>query len=176
MRFVDEASIRVQAGRGGNGCLSFRREKFIPRGGPDGGDGGDGGNVILVADDGVNTMVDYRYARSHRAESGEPGRGSNCTGRSGEDLLLRVPVGTTVLDEESGEILGDLTEPGQQLLVARGGQRGLGNTRFKSSTNRAPRQTTPGTEGETRQLRLELDRKSTRLNSSHVAISYAIFC
>src|SRR5690625_3354458 len=100
MRFVDEASIRVQAGRGGNGCLSFRREKFIPRGGPDGGDGGDGGNVILVADDGVNTMVDYRYARSHRAESGEPGRGSNCTGRSGEDLLLRVPVGTTVLDEE----------------------------------------------------------------------------
>lgn len=156
MRFVDEASIRVQAGRGGNGCLSFRREKFIPRGGPDGGDGGDGGSVILVADDGVNTMVDYRYARSHRAESGEPGRGSNCTGRSGEDLLLRVPVGTTVLDEESGEILGDLTEPGQQLLVARGGQRGLGNTRFKSSTNRAPRQTTPGTEGETRQLRLEL--------------------
>lgn len=156
MKFVDEVSIRVQAGNGGNGCLSFRREKYIPKGGPDGGDGGDGGSVFLVADDSVNTMVDYRYVRSYRAESGQGGRGGNCTGKSGVDLLLKVPVGTTVIDEGSDEILGDLTEPGQRLLVAQGGFHGLGNTRFKSSVNRAPRQTTKGSEGETRQLRLEL--------------------
>jgi GTP-binding protein len=156
MKFVDEASIRVAAGNGGNGCLSFLREKYVARGGPDGGDGGDGGSVILRADPSLNTMIDYRYQRSFRAANGEPGRGRNCTGASGDDLVLPVPVGTTVLDEDSGEILGDLAEAGQELLVARGGFHGLGNTRFKSSVNRAPRQTTEGTEGEVRQLRLEL--------------------
>jgi len=156
MKFVDEASIRVFAGKGGNGCLSFRREKYIAKGGPDGGDGGDGGSVILEADESLNTMVDYRFVRVHRAQNGESGRGRNCTGPSGEDLVLRVPVGTTVLDEDSAEVLGDLSVAGQQLIVARGGFHGLGNTRFKSSTNRAPRQVTPGTEGEERSLKLEL--------------------
>jgi GTP-binding protein len=156
MKFVDEVSIRVCAGRGGNGCLSFRREKYVPRGGPDGGDGGDGGSVLLQADGDLNTLADFRFQRSFRAENGEGGRGRNCTGRSGTDRVLLVPVGTTVLDEETGEALGDLQEEGQRLLVARGGFHGLGNTRFKSSTNRAPRQTTPGTEGEMRSLRLEL--------------------
>jgi GTP-binding protein len=156
MKFVDEASITVFAGKGGNGCLSFRREKYVERGGPDGGDGGDGGSVIMAADSALNTMVDYRFQRQYRAESGEPGRGRNCTGKSGEDLVLKVPIGTTILDEDSGEVLGDLSTEGQQLVVARGGFHGLGNTRFKSSTNRAPRQTTPGTEGETRSLKLEL--------------------
>lgn len=156
MKFVDEASIKVQAGKGGNGCLSFRREKFVPRGGPDGGDGGDGGSVIMEADENLNTMVDYRFERSFRAESGEQGRGRNCTGKSGEDLVLKVPVGTTILDEDSGEVLGDLAGHGQRLVVAQGGWHGLGNTRFKSSVNRAPRQTTEGTEGERRNLKLEL--------------------
>jgi GTP-binding protein len=156
MKFVDEATIKVFAGKGGNGCLSFRREKYIEKGGPDGGDGGDGGSVFMEADESLNTMVDYRYQRAYRAENGEPGRGRNCTGRSGEDLVLKVPVGTTVLDEDSGEILGDLSAAGQRLKVAQGGFHGLGNTRFKSSTNRAPRQTTPGTEGEQRNLKLEL--------------------
>ncbi|MFV0478837.1 MAG: Obg family GTPase CgtA [Parahaliea sp.] len=156
MKFVDEASIKIFAGKGGNGCLSFRREKYIEKGGPDGGDGGDGGSVIIQADDSLNTMVDYRYVRSYRADSGEPGRGRNCTGKSGQDLLLKVPVGTTIIDEDSGEILGDLSGVGQQLKVAQGGFHGLGNTRFKSSTNRAPRQTTPGSEGEQRNLKLEL--------------------
>ena len=156
MKFVDEASIEVFAGKGGNGCLSFRREKYIAKGGPDGGDGGDGGSVILEADESLNTMVDYRFVRVYRAENGESGRGRNCTGKSGEDLVLRVPVGTTVLDEDSAEVLGDLSEAGQRLVVARGGFHGLGNTRFKSSTNRAPRQVTPGSEGEERSLKLEL--------------------
>ncbi len=156
MKFVDEASINVYAGKGGNGCLSFRREKYVAKGGPDGGDGGDGGSVIMEADTALNTMVDYRFQRQYRAENGEPGRGRNCTGKSGEDLVLKVPVGTTILDEDSGEVLGDLSAEGQQLVVARGGFHGLGNTRFKSSTNRAPRQTTPGTEGESRSLKLEL--------------------
>ena len=156
MKFVDEASIKVFAGKGGNGCLSFRREKYIAKGGPDGGDGGDGGSVIMQADSALNTMVDYRFQRQYRAESGESGKGRNCTGRSGEDLVLNVPIGTTILDEDSGEILGDLSADGQQLIVARGGFHGLGNTRFKSSTNRAPRQTTPGSEGEMRSLKLEL--------------------
>ncbi len=156
MKFVDEASIKVFAGKGGNGCLSFRREKYVARGGPDGGDGGDGGSVIIRADDALNTLVDYRYQRSYRAESGESGRGRNCTGKSGEDLVLRVPVGTTILDEDTGEVLGDLSAQGEELVVARGGFHGLGNTRFKSSTNRAPRQTTAGTEGEQRSLKLEL--------------------
>ena len=156
MKFVDEASIKVFAGNGGNGCLSFRREKYVAKGGPDGGDGGDGGSVIIRADDALNTLVDYRFQRNYRAESGQAGRGRNCTGKSGEDLLLSVPVGTTILDEDTGEVLGDLSVDGEQLVVAQGGFHGLGNTRFKSSTNRAPRQTTPGSEGEQRALKLEL--------------------
>ncbi len=157
MKFVDEASIRVFAGKGGNGCLSFRREKFVERGGPDGGDGGDGGSVYLRADPSMNTMVDYRFQKVFRAENGQPGRGRNCTGAGGSDLELLVPVGTTVLDEDSGEILGDLVAAGDRLLVAQGGFHGLGNTRFKSSVNRAPRQTSPGSEGEQRALKLELN-------------------
>ena len=156
MKFVDEASIKVFAGDGGNGCLSFRREKYVAKGGPDGGDGGDGGSVIICADDALNTLVDYRFQRNYRAESGQAGRGRNCTGKSGEDLVLRVPVGTTILDEDTGEVLGDLSTDGEPLVVAQGGFHGLGNTRFKSSTNRAPRQTTPGREGEQRSLKLEL--------------------
>lgn len=156
MKFVDEATIKVQAGKGGNGCLSFRREKYIPKGGPDGGDGGDGGSVFLEAVEGLNTLIDYRYTRNFRAESGQQGSSAECTGRGGDDLTLKVPVGTTVLDEESGDVLGDLTELGQKLKVAQGGFHGLGNTRYKSSTNRAPRQTSPGQEGELRELKLEL--------------------
>lgn len=156
MKFVDEAPIVVHAGKGGNGCLSFRREKYVPKGGPDGGDGGDGGSVYLEADPNMNTLVDYRYQRQFRAENGESGRGANCRGKSGADLVLQVPVGTTVIDEDTQEILGDLTAPGERLLVAQGGFHGLGNARFKSSVNRAPRQTTPGSEGESRSLRLEL--------------------
>ena len=153
MKFVDEVSINVYAGKGGNGCLSFRREKYIERGGPD---GGDGGSVIVVADEGVNTLVDYRFTRNYRAQNGESGRSRNCTGKSAEDLVLRVPVGTTIIDEDLGEVLGDLSAPGQQLVVAQGGFHGLGNTRYKSSTNRAPRQTSPGSEGEFRSLKFEL--------------------
>ena len=156
MKFVDEAAISVEAGKGGNGCLSFRREKYIPRGGPDGGDGGDGGSVILEADDAINTLIDYRYVRQYRAQSGEGGKGRNCTGGKGDDLVLRVPVGTSVFDVDTEEVLGDLTKIGQQLVVAQGGWHGLGNTRFKSSTNRAPRQITPGKPGEQRNIRLEL--------------------
>ncbi|WP_250464239.1 Obg family GTPase CgtA [Microbulbifer litoralis] len=156
MKFVDEAPIHVQAGKGGNGCLSFRREKFVEKGGPDGGDGGDGGSVYLEADESLNTLVDYRYQPRYRAESGEQGRGRNCTGAKGEDLVLKVPVGTTVIDVDTGETLGDMTEAGQRLLVAQGGWHGLGNTRFKSSVNRAPRQTTNGTPGDERSLKLEL--------------------
>ena len=156
MKFVDEATIEVTAGKGGNGCVSFRREKFVPRGGPDGGDGGDGGSVYMEGDDALNTMIDYRYTRRFRAESGEAGRGRNCSGKSGNDLVLPVPLGTTVLDEASGEVLGDIRKDGERLLVAQGGIHGLGNTRYKSSINRAPRQNSPGTEGESRQLKLEL--------------------
>lgn len=156
MKFVDEVSINVYAGRGGNGCMSFRREKYIEKGGPDGGDGGDGGSVIIEADESLNTMVDYRFQRTYRAQSGEAGRGRNCTGKSAADLVLKVPVGTTVIDEDLGEVLGDLSHPGQRLLVAQGGFHGLGNARYKSSTNRAPRQTSPGSEGESRSLKLEL--------------------
>ncbi len=156
MKFVDEASIKVIAGNGGDGCCSFRREKFIPMGGPNGGDGGDGGSIFLVADLSVNTLVDFRYQRTHRATSGQNGMGSDCTGRSGEDLFVRVPVGTVVYDEETKELLGDLTKAQQQLKVAQGGFHGLGNTRFKSSVNRSPRQTSKGSAGETRKLHLEL--------------------
>ena len=156
MKFVDEATIEVTAGKGGNGCVSFRREKFVPEGGPDGGDGGDGGSVLLEGDDALNTMIDYRYTRRFRADNGEAGRGRNCSGKSGADLILPVPLGTTVLDEDSGEVLGDIREAGERLLVAQGGFHGLGNTRYKSSVNRAPRQSSPGTEGESRKLKLEL--------------------
>ena len=156
MKFVDEATIEVFAGNGGGGCVSFRREKYIPRGGPDGGDGGDGGSVILAGDSALNTMIDYRYTRKFRAEHGAAGKGRNCTGKAGADLVLPVPVGTTVLDDDTGEVLGDIREAGQQLLVAQGGFHGLGNTRFKSSVNRSPRQSTPGSSGEARRLKLEL--------------------
>ncbi|HHO67648.1 MAG TPA: Obg family GTPase CgtA [Gammaproteobacteria bacterium] len=156
MKFVDEATINVKAGDGGNGCVSFRREKYIPRGGPDGGDGGDGGSVWLVADSGLNTLADFRYARRFEAQRGENGRGRNCTGAGGEDKLIRVPAGTLVYDDETGELMGDLVADGQRLLVARGGFHGIGNARYKSSTNRTPRQFKPGTPGEARRLRLEL--------------------
>lgn len=156
MKFVDEAKISVTAGRGGDGCLSFRREKFIPKGGPDGGDGGDGGSVYLRADSAMNTLIDYRYQPRYKAASGRSGQGNNRTGGAGEDKTLSVPVGTTVIDAETGETLGDLTDAEQTLLVAQGGFHGLGNTRFKSSTNRAPRQTSKGSAGESRQLKLEL--------------------
>ncbi len=156
MRFVDEAVIKVVAGDGGHGCMSFRREKFIPFGGPDGGDGGQGGSVWAEADDSVNTLVDYRYTRQFRAVRGSNGRGANCTGKSGDDVVLKVPVGTTLLDDETGEMLGDLVAEGQRVLLARGGRGGLGNINFKSSTNRSPRKTTDGTLGESRSLRLEL--------------------
>lgn len=156
MKFVDEIDIRVEAGDGGNGCIGFRREKYIPKGGPDGGDGGDGGDVWLEADENLNTLIDYRFERTHRAQRGENGKSSNCTGRRGEDKTLKVPVGTRVKDMDTGEIIGDLTRHGQRQLVAKGGFHGLGNTRFKSSTNRAPRQKTDGTKGEHRILLLEL--------------------
>ena len=156
MKFVDEAEIRVEAGDGGNGVVGFRREKYVPKGGPDGGDGGDGGSVYLVADENLNTLIDYRFERFHRAERGKNGQGGNCIGRGGADLELRVPVGTRATDIETGEVLGDLTRHGFKLKVAQGGYHGLGNARFKSSTNRAPRQKTNGTPGEIRNLKLEL--------------------
>ena len=156
MRFVDEAIIKIEAGNGGHGCLSFRREKFIPFGGPDGGDGGDGGSIFLEADKGLNTLVDFRYKRNYKAENGQCGRGSNCTGKKGDDLIIRVPVGTMVYDIDTGELLGDISHAGERLLVAQCGFHGLGNTRYKSSINRAPRQTSSGSPGEARHLRLEL--------------------
>jgi GTP-binding protein len=156
MKFVDEATIEVRAGDGGNGCLSFRREKYVPRGGPDGGDGGDGGSVYLVGDEGLATLADFRHQRRHLAGRGGDGRGRNCTGPSGHNWRVTVPVGTLVYDDDTDELIGDVTAHGQYLLVARGGRHGLGNTHFKSSTNRAPRQTTEGTPGDRRTLRLEL--------------------
>lgn len=156
MKFVDEAKIKVIAGDGGNGCMSFRREKYIPRGGPDGGDGGDGGSVYLLADANLNTLADFRHARTFKAQRGENGSGRNKTGAKGEDTVIPVPVGTLAFDVETGETIADLAEPGQRILVAQGGFHGLGNTRFKSSTNRAPRQTKDGTPGERRELQLEL--------------------
>ncbi len=156
MKFVDEASIRVIAGNGGHGCLSFRREKYVERGGPDGGDGGDGGSVYVVADPALNTLADFRVARKYRAQSGAGGAGRNKTGRSGEDLNIHVPLGTVIHDVDTGEKIADLAAAGQRQMVAEGGRGGLGNTRFKSSTNRAPRKTTNGTPGESRHLALEL--------------------
>ena len=156
MKFVDEATIKVQAGNGGRGMVSFRREKFIPFGGPDGGAGGDGGNVLFVAQRGLNTLADFRYQRTFKAVNGEPGGSADCSGRGGEDLEIAVPVGTVVYDVDTEETLGDLATEGARLLVAKGGKGGLGNQRFKSSTNRTPRKATPGYPGEKRELRLEL--------------------
>lgn len=156
MKFVDEATILVVAGDGGNGCVSFRREKYIPNGGPDGGDGGDGGDVYLLADENLNTLIDYRFEKSFRAERGQNGQSRDCTGKRGKDITIKVPVGTRVLDKGTGEVLGDMTRHQQKLMVGKGGWHGLGNSRFKSSVNRAPRQKTDGTPGEERELMLEL--------------------
>jgi GTP-binding protein len=156
MKFVDETMIKVVAGHGGRGAVGFRREKFVPFGGPDGGDGGFGGSVWLRAQEGINTLVDYRIRRTFRAQNGQPGGGQDCTGRGGEDLFVPVPVGTVVFDDETGEMLGDLSTAGQTLLVAKGGKGGWGNQRFKSSINRTPRQSGPGLPGESRMLRAEL--------------------
>lgn len=156
MKFVDEVTIQVKAGDGGDGCVSFRREKYIPFGGPNGGDGGDGGSIYLLGDPNLNTLADFRHIRMFNAKRGENGKGDNRTGKSGEDLLINVPVGTIVHNVDTDEIIGDVTKADQRLLVAQGGFHGLGNTRFKSSTNRAPRRFTPGSPGESRQLHLEL--------------------
>jgi GTP-binding protein len=156
MKFFDEARIEVVAGDGGNGAASFRREKFIPMGGPDGGDGGRGGSIYAIADRNLNTLIDFRYTRMFRAQKGENGRGSDCYGKGGEDMDLRMPVGTVIADAETGEVIADLDQDGKRVLIAQGGRGGLGNLHFKSSTNRAPRKCTPGTEGEHRLLKLEL--------------------
>jgi GTP-binding protein len=156
VKFVDEARIVVQAGKGGDGAVSFRREKYVPRGGPDGGDGGRGGSIYATADRNVNTLIDYRYARIHRAKDGEKGHGKQRNGRGGDDVYLRVPVGTVITDRDTGELIGDLTAPSETALLARGGRGGLGNVNFKSSVNRAPRRATPGEPGEVRELALEL--------------------
>jgi GTP-binding protein len=156
MKFIDESKIEVIAGDGGNGAASFRREKYIDKGGPDGGDGGWGGSVYALADRNINTLVDYRFARHHRARNGEAGRGADCYGKGAEDVVLRMPVGTVITDINTGELIADLDHDGQKMLLAQGGKGGLGNLHFKSSTNRAPRQCTPGVEGERRELQLEL--------------------
>ena len=156
MKFVDEAKIKIVAGKGGNGCCSFRREKFIPRGGPDGGDGGDGGSIFMRGSKSLNTLADFRTQRIYQAENGQGGMGKDRIGKSGDDLYIDVPVGTQIFDESTDELIGDVTAIGQVVKIAQGGWHGIGNTRFKSSINRAPRQTTPGKEGERRDLRLEL--------------------
>lgn len=156
MKFLDEVEILVEAGKGGAGCVSFRREKFIPLGGPDGGDGGDGGSVYLKANTNLNTLIDFHYNRLYKAVRGENGRGSDCAGKKGADLILEVPVGTEIFDADTQELIGDLTRSNQTQCVAKGGWHGLGNARFKSSTNRSPRQFTPGHPGETRRLKLSL--------------------
>jgi GTP-binding protein len=156
MKFIDEAKIRVIAGDGGNGCCSFLRLKFVPNGGPDGGDGGDGGSVFLQADENINTLVDFRFTKTFQAKNGAKGSSANCTGRNGADLIARVPVGTMIFDEDTDELIADLTRHGEMICVAKGGEHGIGNSRFKSSINRAPRRTIPGQPGERRNLRLEL--------------------
>jgi GTPase len=156
MKFIDEALIEVHAGKGGNGVVSFRREKYVPRGGPDGGDGGRGGSVYAVADGNINTLVDYRFARIHRAKDGERGQGRQKSGRGSDDIVLRVPVGTVIADAETGQAIADLAGDGERALLAQGGRGGMGNVNFKSSTNRAPRKATPGGPGESRRLKLEL--------------------
>ena len=157
MRFVDEVVIKLQAGKGGNGCVSFRREKYVPKGGPDGGDGGHGGSIYLKADENVNTLIDYRYKREYKADNGRPGEGRNCYGKAGEDLFLIVPVGTSIFDIESDRKIGEVLKHGQIFKLASGGKRGIGNTHFKSSTNQAPRKFTLGEEGEYKEVRLELN-------------------
>ena len=156
MKFVDEAVIRVEAGKGGNGCLSFRREKYIPKGGPDGGDGGRGGSIFIEGDESLNTLIDYRYQRFYRAEHGKPGMGREKSGPKGQDMTLKVPVGTSIVDVDTDTVIADVTSAGERICIAEGGHFGLGNTRFKSSTNRAPRKTTLGKPGEARDIRLEL--------------------
>jgi len=156
MKFIDEATVELHAGKGGDGSASFRREKFVPRGGPDGGDGGRGGSIFAVADRNINTLVDYRFARIHRAKNGSAGMGSDCNGKSADDVILRVPVGTVISDFETGEFIADLANHEQKMLIAKGGDGGLGNLNFKSSTNRAPRQFTRGMPGESRKLKFEL--------------------
>lgn len=156
MRFIDEAVVTVKAGDGGNGIVSFRREKYVPRGGPDGGDGGSGGDVYVIADDNTNTLVDYRYTRRYDAKRGENGQSKNCSGKGAADIFLPVPIGTTIIDTETDEVIGDMTKVGQKLLIAKGGDGGLGNTHFKSSTNQAPRKATSGFEGELKVLKFEL--------------------
>ncbi|MBB5017842.1 GTP-binding protein [Chitinivorax tropicus] len=156
MKFIDEAKIEVVGGKGGNGSASMRREKFVPRGGPDGGDGGRGGSVIAIADININTLVDYRFVKRYQARNGENGRGADCYGKGAEDIALRMPVGTLITDAITGEVVADLTHDGQEAVLAKGGKGGLGNIHFKSSTNRAPRQFTHGEEGERRELKLEL--------------------
>ena len=156
MKFIDEALIDVKGGDGGNGCVSFRREKFIPFGGPDGGNGGKGGDIMVVADNNINTLINYRYQRHYNARNGEKGHGADCNGRGSDDIVLKVPVGTLLIDDESGDIIGDLVESGQELCIAKGGMGGLGNMNFKSSTNRAPRKATLGKPGEQRKVRLQL--------------------
>jgi GTP-binding protein len=156
MKFVDEATIDIAAGNGGAGCMSFRREKFIPFGGPNGGDGGRGGSVFAVADRNLNTLIDYRYARRHEARNGEPGRGSDQFGAAADDIVLRMPVGTIVKDLETDQVIAELLVPGELVLLAKGGDGGFGNMHFKTSTNRAPRQKTPGWPGEQKKLKLEL--------------------
>jgi GTP-binding protein len=156
MKFVDEAVIKIEAGNGGHGCLSFRREKFIPRGGPDGGDGGNGGSIYLVANSELNTLVDFRFQRHYKAENGQHGMGSNCTGKQGDDLYIHVPVGTLAYDIDTGELIADMHQSDMTIKIAQGGFHGLGNTRYKSSINRTPRQTSQGTPGEARHVRLEL--------------------
>jgi len=156
MKFIDEARIEVYAGKGGNGSASFRREKFVPFGGPDGGDGGRGGSIYAIADCNINTLVDYRFQRIFRAKNGEPGRGADCNGRGADDIILRVPVGTVISDLISGELIADLAKHQQKAMIAKGGRGGLGNLHFKSSTNRTPRQFTPGEDGETKELHFEL--------------------
>ena len=156
MKFIDETRIEVHAGKGGNGAVSFRREKYIPRGGPDGGDGGRGGSIYAVADRNINTLVDYRFARIHRAKNGQGGMGQQCNGKGADDIVLRMPVGTIITDFQTGKLVTDLAKHGQIALLAQGGRGGMGNVNFKSSTNRAPRKATPGGDGESRELKLEL--------------------
>ncbi|MGL6042200.1 MAG: GTPase ObgE [Deefgea sp.] len=156
MKFIDEARVEVIGGKGGNGSASMRREKFVPRGGPDGGDGGKGGTVWAIADEDINTLVDYRFQKKYKARDGDNGRGADCYGKGGDDIELRMPIGTVITDEDTGEVVADLLENGMRFAIAKGGTGGFGNLHFKSSTNRAPRQTTPGFEGERRDLRLEL--------------------
>ncbi|VFP84058.1 GTPase ObgE/CgtA [Candidatus Erwinia haradaeae] len=156
MKFIDEANILIVAGDGGNGCVSFRREKYVPRGGPNGGDGGDGGNVYMQADENINTLIMFHFQKIFCAESGQHGQNSDCTGKRGKDLLIRVPIGTRIIDQNTDEILGDMIQHNQKMMLAKGGWHGMGNTRFKSSINRAPRQRTMGTLGEKRDLNLQL--------------------